>query len=406
MVLVVVIVSLVLSAFFSGMEIAFVSSNKLLLEIDKKQNKLYDHIASIFLRRPAQYITSILVGNNIALVIYSLFMSRLLYPSGEGNFVVETVVSTLVIIFTAEFLPKAIVRTAPNFYLRIFAVPLFVFYLLFYPVAVSATWVSSMLLRIFGIKVHGGEMAVNFDKVDLQSLVSQEIEAETPTDNEIKLFQNALDFSELKVRDCMVPRVEITALEQDDSMEELRDLFIKTKFSRIPIYRDTIDNVVGYASSRQLFESPKSILQMLREPIYTPESASVQRLLSEFIRSHRSLAIVIDEFGGTAGMVTIEDILEEIFGEIDDEHDDNYLVEKQLPDGEYLFSARLEIEHINSDYGFSIPEREQYETLAGYILFNSEDIPVIGEQFTLDGMTISVVRSTDTRISLVRIKKN
>lgn len=405
MIIVVIIVSLLLSAFFSGMEIAFVSSNKLLLEIDKKQNRVYNHIASLFLRRPAQYITTILVGNNIALVFYSLFMSYLIYPDGGGNYLVETAISTLVIIFTAEFLPKAVVRTAPNLYLRLFAIPLYVFYLLFYPIAIAATWLSRLLLRIFGINVSSSTISSGFSKVDLQSLVTQEIETETPTDNEIKIFQNALDFSDLKVRDCMVPRVEITAIEDSDSISDLREMFIRTKFSRIPVYRGTIDNIVGYVSSRQLFENPSSISSMLRAPIYTPESASVQRLLSDFIHSHRSLAIIIDEFGSTAGMITTEDILEEIFGEIDDEHDERYLVEKDLGNGEFLFSARCEIEQLNAQYDLKIPERDDYETLAGYILHHCQDIPAASDQFTLDGLTIRIVRSSKKRISLVKIQK-
>lgn len=404
MVSIVIIVALLFSAFFSGMELAFVSSNKLLLEIDKKQNRAYNHIASTFLRHPAQYITTILVGNNIALVFYSLFMSRLLYPDGGGNYLVETGVSTAIIIFTAEFLPKAVVRTAPNTYLRIFAVPVYLFYLLFYPIAVAATWLSKLLLRILGVKVGSDSFGGEFGKVDLQSLVTKEIETEAPTDNEIKIFQNALDFSELKLRDCMIPRVEIAAVEKGDSVEALKELFVKTKFSRIPVYSGTVDNIVGYASSRQLFENPASVADMLREPIYMPESAPVQRLLSEFIRSRRSLAIVIDEFGSTAGMVTTEDILEEIFGEIDDEHDERYLVQKELPDGQYLFSARCEIEHLNASYDLKIPERDDYETLAGYILYNCQDIPNVGDEFTLDNLTIRIMRSSDKRISLVKIK--
>lgn len=402
-VIVVIIISLLSSAFFSGMEIAFIASNKLLLEIDKKQSKLYNHIFSVFLDHPSQYIASILVGNNVALVIFSLFMSRLLYPSGEGNLFVETLVSTIVVIFTAEFLPKAVVRSSPNIYLRIFAVPLYVLYLIFYPFARFTSLLSSLILRIFGFKVQGGAISENFDKVDLQSLVQSEIEAPTPTDNEIRLFQNALDFSEVKVRHCMIPRVDITAFDIDGRVEDLTKLFIGTKFSRIPIYRDSIDNIVGYASSRQLFERPSSVADMLRPTIYAPQSAPVQRLLEEFIKTRRSIAVVIDEFGGTAGMVTLEDILEEIFGEIDDEHDASYLVEKRLNDNEYLFSGRLEIEYLNEKWGLDIPEAESYDTLAGYVLDHSGEIPAVGDHFQVGDFMLRVVKASGSRISLIKL---
>lgn len=402
-VLVIIIISLIFSAFFSAMEIAFIASNKLLLEIDKKQNKLYNHIFSIFQRSTSQYITSILVGNNVALVLFSMFMSRLLYPSGDGNILIETLVSTVTVIFTAEFLPKAIVRNSPNLYLRIFAVPLYVFYWIFYPFARFASLLSRLLLRLFGFKIREGSSGENFDKVDLQSLVQSEIQADTPTENEIKLFQNALDFSDVKVRDCMIPRVEISAFDIKQSVAELTELFIQTKFSRIPVYENSVDNIVGYASSRQLFEEPQSVAQMLRPMIYTPQSAPVQRLLAEFIKTRRSIAIVIDEFGGTAGMVTLEDILEEIFGEIDDEHDAAYLVEKVLSTNEYLFSGRLEIDYLNEKYDLNIEESDHYETLAGYMLHQSGEIPQVGYQQTIGNITMRVVKCGGSHISLIKI---
>lgn len=402
-VVIVILVSLVFSAFFSAAEIAFISSNKLLIEIDRKQSPIFERIVGVFLRSPSQYISSILVGNNIALVVFSLFMSRLLYPSGEGNLLIETLVSTIVVIFVAEFLPKALVRSSPNFYLRIFAAPLSVFYWLFYPFASFTSWLSRAILRLLGFRIARNTGVTAFDKVDLQSLVQSEIESPTPTDNEIKLFQNALDFSQVKVRECMIPRVDITAFDIEGSVEELSRVFVKTKFSRIPLYRTSIDNIVGYASSRQLFENPASVEDMLREPIYAPESGSVQRLLSEFIRTRRSIAVVIDEFGSTAGMVTLEDILEEIFGEIDDEHDADYLVDKSTGQGEYLFSGRLEIEYLNSKYDLKIPERDEYDTLAGYLLNLSGEIPSVGEVFHADGFTMRVVKASVSRVSLIKL---
>lgn len=400
----VITVSLVLSAFFSATEVALTSANKLLLSIDNSSNRLTAYVMRLFADAPANFLSTILVGNNIALVLFSLFMSKLLYPDGNANLLIETLVSTWVVIFTAEFLPKAIVRSAPNFYLKIFLLPAYFFYLLFYPVSRACTWLARLLLRIVGIKLGKGAPIRNFDKVDLQSLVEDEINSEAPTENEMKIFHNALDFSAIKVRQCMVPRVEITALDIDEPISELQQLFVKTKFSRIPIYRGTVDTIVGYASSRQLFEQPESIASMLRDPIFVPSSGSAKWLLEEFIRTHRSLAIVIDEFGSTAGMVTTEDILEEIFGEIDDEHDDQYLVEREVASGEYLFSGRIEIGYINSEYGLSIPERDDYETLAGYVLYNIGEIPSVGESFTLDGLNLSVERGNSRRISMIRLK--
>ncbi|MEG0467846.1 MAG: hemolysin family protein [Mucinivorans sp.] len=402
-IIVIIIVSLVLSAFFSAAEIAFISSNKLLLEIDKKHSPLYERIVTVFLASPAQYISSILVGNNIALVVFSLFMSRLLYPMSDGNLAVETLVSTVIVVFVAEFLPKALVRSAPNFYLRIFAVPIYFFYWVFYPIASFATFLSRALLRMVGLRADRSVEVENFDKNDLQYLVQSEIESPTPTDNEIKIFQNALDFSQVKVRDCMIPRVDITAFDIKDSVAQLSAVFVKTKFSRIPVFRHSIDNIVGYASSRQLFESPVSVEAMLRPTIFTPPGASVQRLLAEFIKTRCSVAVVIDEFGGTAGMVTLEDILEEIFGEIDDEHDADYLVDKTIKDGEYLFSGRLEIEYLNEKYELNIPESDDYDTLAGYLLHHSGEIPSVGEVFDIDGLRLRVVKCSVSRVSLINV---
>lgn len=407
--IIVILVSLLLSAFFSGMEIAFISANKLRLELEKKQSSLYNYIATLFLRSPGQYISTILVGNNIALVIYSIFMSSLINGIlGGENFLAETLISTVVIIFTAEFLPKAIVKANPNFYLRIFAVPLYLFYLIFYPIAKFSTMLSSLILKICGLKLKKETRIVGFDKIDLASLVeeaSHDTKEHKGGDNEIKLFQNALDFSDVQVRDCMVPRIDIEAIDIEDSIDELRNLFIKTHFSRIPVYETSIDNIVGYVGSRQLFLNPGSIRDMLRELIYVPESQSVQKLLSQFIKSRRSLAVVIDEFGGTAGMITIEDILEEIFGEIEDEHDADYLVEKRISDKEFIFSGRQEVEHLNAEYGLGIPESEEYETLAGYILYTCENLPVSGEKIQIGELDITVMRASSSRISLVRIVK-
>lgn len=401
-----VVAMLVLSAFFSGMEIAFTSANKLRLELEKKQSSVYNYIASLFQRNKGQYISTILVGNNIALVVYSISMSLLIqHFMGGASYFVETLISTLVIIFTAEFLPKAAVKANPNFYLRIFAVPLLIFYMLFYPLSRFSTILSTLILKICGIKIDRQVQMGGFDKIDLAALVenSNDAKSDLENENEIKMFQNALDFSDLRVRDCMVPRIDIEAVEDDCSLEELRKLFIKTHFSRIPVYHGTIDSIIGYVNSRQLFTNPDNIAQMLRETIYVPESAMVQKLLSQFIKQRKSLAIVIDEFGGTAGMITIEDILEEIFGEIEDEHDSDYLVEKQISDREFILSGRLEIDYLNQEFGLDIPESDHYDTLAGYILFTSENLPKVGDVLYIGKLKIKILRASSSRISMVEL---
>lgn len=401
-----VVAMLVLSAFFSGMEIAFTSANKLRLELEKKQSSVYNFIASLFQRNKGQYISTILVGNNIALVVYSISMSLLIqHFIGGASYFVETLISTLVIIFTAEFLPKAAVKANPNFYLRIFAVLLLIFYMLFYPLSRFSTILSTLILKIFGIKIDRQVQMGGFDKIDLAALVenSNDTKSDLENENEIKMFQNALDFSDLRVRDCMVPRIDIEAVEDDCSLEELRKLFIKTHFSRIPVYHGTIDSIIGYVNSRQLFTNPDNIAQMLRETIYVPESAIVQKLLGQFIKQRKSLAIVIDEFGGTAGMITIEDILEEIFGEIEDEHDSDYLVEKQISDREFILSGRLEIDYLNQEFGLDIPESDHYDTLAGYILFTSENLPKVGDVLYIGKLKIKILRASSSRISMVEL---
>lgn len=405
----VIIIALLVSAFFSGMEIAYFSSNKLRLEIQKKQSGLYSHISTLFARHPGQYLSTILVGNNIALVVYSMAMSGLLQRvvmGGRENFLVETAISTLVVIFVAEFLPKAVVKANPNLYLRIFSVPLYVFYLVFYPIARFATILATAFLRIFGLRLSKEPKMSGFDKIDLALLVDQAADTnnQLSNENELKMLQNALDFSDLRVRECMIPRIDIQAIDITDSVEELRKLFIKTNFSRIPVYRESVDTIIGYVHSRELFNNPTSIDEMLRQIIYVPESAGVQKLLSLFIKNRKSLAVVIDEFGSTAGMVTIEDILEEIFGEIEDEHDADYLVDKQISDNKYVFSGRMEVDYLNAEYELGIPESEQYETLAGFILDYCKDLPDVGEVITIEHLTIKIVRATSSRISLVELE--
>lgn len=408
---IIVIVSLALSAFFSGMEIAYFSANKLRLELEKKQSSIYNYIATLFGNSPGEYISTILVGNNIALVVYSTFMSMLVQHFwGSENFLLETVLSTIIIIFTAEFIPKAIVKANPNLYLRTFAVPIYLFYVLFYPVSKFTTALSRLILKIFGHNVPSKVTMGGFDKIDLAALVENTAadtsSEEIPNENEIKMFQNALDFSDLKIRDCMVPRVDIEAVEINTSIEELHRKFISTHFSRIPVYEGTIDTIIGYVNSRQLFSHPENIREMLRQVIYIPESGVVQKLLGQFIKGRKSMAIVIDEFGGTAGMVTIEDILEEIFGEIEDEHDADYLVEKRIADNTFILSGRLEVDYLNQEFGLNIPESDHYETLAGFILYTSEDLPTAGDVIEINNLRIKIVRASSSKISLVEVTNN
>lgn len=397
------------------MEIAFVSSNRLKLEIEKKQSRNYNHIVDVFLKHPGQYITTILVGNNIALVVYSMSMSFLLnsialhygISAGESSVIVETIISTIVIIFTAEFIPKAVFRSNPNFFLRLFAFPVYFFYLILYPIAKFSTWLSIGILRLLGFKIRPEHNIRGFDRIDLTHLLEEakENEEETGTENEIKLFRNALDFSGIIVRDCMVPRVDIEAVDILESIENITAKFIDTSYSRIFVYDGSVDNIIGYVNTKSLFTGPKSVSEILMDVDYVPESLSAQKLLSKFIKNKAAIAVVIDEYGGTAGIVSMEDVLEEIFGEIEDEHDSHDLVEKITPNGDYVLSGRLEVDYINEKYGLDIPESDDYYTLAGYIIYYHEGIPAQGETLVIDDMEIKILRISGSKLELVRIKK-
>lgn len=413
-ILLTVIISLVLSAFFSGMEIAFLSSNKLKLEIEKKQNRVFNYIATLFSKYPGQYITTILVGNNVALVIYSLQMSLLiqhllhqsgLAPSPGSSYLLETLISTVIIIFSAEFIPKTIVHLNPNFYYKFFAVPLFLCYLLFYPFAKLTTLIAVGVFKLFGLPMQHDKHIHTFNKVDLAHLLDEVSDSQEQPQNEkdIRLFQNALDFSDRLVRECMIPRVDIEAIDQNSSVEEAVKRFIDTRFSRLLVYEENIDNIIGFIHTKNLFQHPRSILEMIKKVDYVPESMPTRKLLATFIKQHHSVAVVIDEFGGTAGMVTTEDILEEIFGEIEDEHDSQDLVDKKMSDREYLFSGRLEIELINEKYKLDFPESDDYDTLAGYVIAQYQGIPGVGETVLADNKRIKILRVNASKIELVRV---
>ncbi len=414
---VIILSMLLLSAFFSGMEIAFTSKNRLKLEIDRKQSRLFDSIADVFARHPGQYITTILVGNNIALVVYSLYMSLLLRglfaaagweaAARDGSVLVETGVSTLIIIFCAEFLPKSVFRSNPNFYYRALAPVIYFFYILLYPVARFTTLLSHGILRLLGRRIEQDGQAATFNREDLAALLDTNApEQGTDPDNELKLFQNALDFADLRVRDCMVPRVDVEAVDIDDTtIGELAARFVETKYSRIFVWRKSIDNIVGYVNSKSLFTEPADIRSVVMEVSFVPETMPLQAVLQNFIRHRSNIAVVIDEFGGTAGVISLEDVLEQIFGEIEDEHDVPDLTEKQVGPGEYVLSCRHEVKYLNERYGLGIEESREYDTLAGFIIYHYEGIPTAGETLDIGGLRLRMLRTTRARIDLARVKK-
>lgn len=415
--LLIVLLTLLLSAFFSGMEIAFTSKNRLKLEIDRKQSRMFDYIAEVFARRPGQYLTTILVGNNIALVVYSLYMSlllRLLFGAlgwrtlAEGGSVaVETAVSTLVILFAAEFVPKSVFRSNPNFYYRALAPVIYIFYLLLYPVACCTTWLSHGILRLFGRRTEARRTDTPFSREDLAALLDTSAPEQGPEpDNELKIFQNALDFADQRVRDCMVPRVDIEAVDVDDTtIGDLTARFVDSKYSRIFVWQKSIDNIIGYVNSKSLFTGPADLRSVMMEVNFVPETMPLQSVLQNFIRHRTNIAVVIDEFGGTAGVISLEDVLEQIFGEIEDEHDAPELTEKRLAPDEFVLSCRLEVKYLNEKYGLGIEESREYDTLAGFIIYRYEGIPSAGQVLTLDGLQLRILRSTRSRIDLARVKK-
>ena len=381
----VILICLLLSAFFSGMEIAFLTSNKLRIEIDKSKKGVTQALIDLFISHSGMYITTLLVGNNVVMVIYGIFMSDLLVKQFEFlhlsigvELFVETLVSTLIILVFAEFLPKTVFRLRSNLFLKLFSVPVFLFYLLFFPLSYFSVWLGGWLLRIFtGRKLGHKEPNRAFGKVDLNNLIEEgEVNARQEEEmHEIKLFRNALDFSEVKLRECIVPRPDVVALSIDSSIEELTQLFIDTGLSRILIYKESIDDIIGYVHISTLFKDPPTIAKALSRVLLVPETMSAQRLLNLFIRDQKSVAVVVDEFGITAGIVTIEDIMEEIFGEIEDEHDHLNLKEVMISEQEYIFSGRLEVDYLNEKYHLDLEEREEYETLAGLVLYFNQSIP-------------------------------
>jgi len=390
---------LVFSAFFSGMEIAFVSANKLKIELDGKQGDFFAKIISNFLKKPSRFIGAMLVGNNIALVVYGIFMAKILEPvigdyvQSEGLILlIQTVVSTIIILITAEFLPKTLFRINPNNMLRFFAFPLLLIYWLLLVPMFIVIGISELLIKLFAPNLKP-DTELNFGRIDLEHYIREGTENNEDTDevdHEIQIFQNALDFSKVKARDCMIPRTEIVAMEIEEDIESLKDKFVETGLSKILIYRDNIDNIIGYTHSFELFKKPESVKSILLPVPIIAMSMSANEILEIFIEQRKSIAVVVDEFGGTAGILTIEDIIEEIFGEIEDEHDKEELIETKINEEEFLFAARLEVDYLNSEYHLDLPESDNYETLAGLIIDQFESIPKMNEQIKFDQFVFTV----------------
>lgn len=404
----IIAVMLLFSAFFSGMEIAFLGRNRLREEIDRKQNPMFDRIAEIFQRQSSDYITTILVGNNIALVIYSMFMSMLLSEAfAIDNTLAQTILSTVVIIFIGEYIPKSVFKHNPNFYYTLFSPIIFVIYLILYPITRFTTLLSTLLLRLTGQRMEQRNEQMEFNRDDLAQLVEADnVEVQSEDEEDIRLFQNALDFADLRVRDCMVQRVDVEAVDlETTTIEELTERFVETSYSRIFVWHDTIDNIIGYVNSKSLFENPKSISDILIKTIYVAETMPLQAMLETFTKRKASIAVVIDEFGGTAGIISLEDVLEQIFGEIEDEHDVQELVEREIEAGEWEFSARLEVEYLNEKYGLGIPESEEYDTLAGYLIAEYGGIPHEGDEIRAGGYLMRVLQREQSRLDLVSIKR-
>ncbi len=404
----IIAVMLLFSAFFSGMEIAFLGRNRLREEIDRKQNPMFDRIAEIFQRKSSDYITTILVGNNIALVIYSMFMSMLLSESfAIDNTLAQTILSTVVIIFIGEYIPKSVFKHNPNFYYTLFSPIIFVIYLILYPITRFTTLLSTLLLRLTGQRMEQRNEQMEFNRDDLAQLVEADnVEVQSEDEEDIRLFQNALDFADLRVRDCMVQRVDVEAVDlETTTIEELTERFVETNYSRIFVWHDTIDNIIGYVNSKSLFENPKSISDILIKTIYVAETMPLQAMLETFTKRKASIAVVIDEFGGTAGIISLEDVLEQIFGEIEDEHDVQELVEREIEAGEWEFSARLEVEYLNEKYGLGIPESEEYDTLAGYLIAEYGGIPHEGDEIRAGGYLMRILQREQSRLDLVKVKR-
>ncbi|MEO0526972.1 MAG: hemolysin family protein [Bacteroidota bacterium] len=419
---VVIGVSLVLSAFFSGMEIAFVSANRIHIEIEKKQEGVLARILTLLTKRPSKFIATMLIGNNIALVVYGLFMGELLmdwftvlYPTNnqfinvlvtDFSLLAQTVISTIVILLTAEFLPKVLFQIYSNTLLKVLAVPAYFFYMLFSVISEFVIKVSDFILKTF-FKTDGDEVQLAFSKMELGDYITEQmetVEEADEVDSEIQIFQNALEFSAVKAREVMVPRTEITAVELHETPKNLAKLFTETGYSKILIYKDTVDNIIGYIHSYELFKKPNTIRSILLPVEFVPETMLIQDILNVLTKKRKSIAVVLDEYGGTSGIMTVEDIVEELFGEIEDEHDSTDLYEEQLNETTFQFSARMEVDYINENYKLELPDNEEYETLGGLIVNETGEIPEQDMEIRIDNFLFTILEVSNTKIDLVELK--
>ncbi|GHT14315.1 hemolysin [Bacteroidia bacterium] len=412
-ILIEILIALLFSAFFSAAEIAFVSSNKLLFELENKNKNFTSRILNRFYANPNQYISCMLVGNNIALVIYGLLTARALTPLMttflSGDFLIlliQSIVATTFIIFAGEFIPKTVARINPNFFLTFFAVPLYIIYIVLYPLSKFTSWIVALILRVFGVKVSGIDPK-RFGRDDLDYFLQKTIE-ETPEnaelDTEVRYFQNAMEFSQVKIRDCIVPRTEIVAVDKSASIEELTSRFVETGFSKIVVYEGDIDNIIGYIHSSELFNKPDDWTKSIVSLPFVPENMAANKLMKNMLAEKKSMVVVVDEFGGTSGIVTLEDLVEEIFGEIEDEHDTKLFTAKKINNNEYVLSGRMEIDRVNEMFDLDIPESDEYITIAGYILEHYQNFPKLNETIIIDRFEFKIIKVTRTKIELIRLR--
>lgn len=417
----IIIISLLFSAFFSGMEIAYVSSNRIHIEIEKKQEGFLAKVLTKLTAKPSKFIATMLIGNNIALVVYGFYMGDVLMNwfqtltftntfvnalITDFNLLTQTIISTLVILVTAEFLPKVFFQIYANFLLKFFAIPAYIFYLVFSIISEFVIWISDIVLKNF-FKTEGDEVQLAFTKVELGNYISEQLETveeHEEVDSEIQIFQNALEFSEVKSREVMIPRTELVAVEIHDSVKSLNELFTSTGFSKILVYKDTIDDILGYVHSFDLFKKPKTIKSIIMPVEFVPETMLIKDVLNVLTKKRKSVAIVLDEYGGTSGIMTVEDIVEELFGEIEDEHDSIELLEEKLDDSNFNLSARLEVDYLNETYKLDLPENENYETLGGLIVNSTEEIPEQHEKVKIGNFLFTILEVSNTKIDVVSLE--
>ncbi len=419
----VIVIAILFSAFFSGMEIAFISSNRIHIEIEKRQRGWISSILSKLTAKPSKFIAAMLIGNNLALVIYGFVMGDVLinwfqsflptdyalltYLLSDGALLSQTLLSTLLILITAEFIPKVVFQIYSNQLLKFFVLPAFLFYQLFGPISTFVIWLSDLFLKkVF--KTSGDQVQLAFTKVDLGHYISEQLnasEAHEELDSEIQIFQNALEFSEVKSREVMIPRTELMTIEVHDTIQRLTDKFVESGYSKVLVFNNTVDDILGYVHSFDLFKKPTSIKSMLMPVEFVPETMLIKDVMNALIKKRRSIAVVLDEYGGTSGIMTIEDIVEELFGEIEDEHDSTNLIEEQLSSNMFKFSARLEVDYVNERYELCLPENENYETLGGMIVHYEEGIPEKNSQVLIEDYVIDVLEVSSTKIDLITVSK-